>query len=388
MNFSESSQRERWLLTAEDLSKRRQMNMDKAVAAIKASREQTEASASQGPDSQPSKKLRTISLDDEAKLSRFYQSKMQKLCKELTRAFGFKPKVQGTALTFFKRFYLGCSALDHDPKNIMLTCIYLACKVEESYLSAEEFCRMIGQDSSVVLQNELAVLQGVGFDLVVYNPYHPLDGFLQELEAQAAESSLPDLQQCNAALLSKIKASALAAIDALLMTDAPLLHPPGLVATAALRSACKGKLPFDGFFKVLAKRSSSNLPDDQLPHRMAKMAMSLAALDELGRQGMERVPDDQVKKIDKRLKACHNLLLDPDSQAYKDAAAAKASREAERRRTKLADRRAESELASAHLLGSSSAAASRQLNGKESAAAEGPPEQTPEAHAIKRQKLA
>ena len=75
------------------------------------------------------KKLRTISLDDEAKLSKYYQSKMQKLCKELARAFGFKPKVQGTALTFFKRFYLGCSALDHDPKNIMLTCIYLACKV-------------------------------------------------------------------------------------------------------------------------------------------------------------------------------------------------------------------------------------------------------------------
>lgn len=62
---------------------------------------------------------------------------------------------------------------------------------------------------------------------------------LQELESQAAEASLPELQQCNAALLSKIKASALAAIDALLMTDAPLLHPPGLVATAALRSACK-----------------------------------------------------------------------------------------------------------------------------------------------------
>ena len=75
------------------------------------------------------KKLKTISVQDEIKLAKFYQSKMQKLCKELTRAFGFKPKVQGTALTFFKRFYLSCSMLDHDPKKIMLTCIYLACKV-------------------------------------------------------------------------------------------------------------------------------------------------------------------------------------------------------------------------------------------------------------------
>ena len=76
------------------------------------------------------KRLRTITAQDEIKLAKFYQSKMQKLCKELMRAFGFKPKVQGTALTFFKRFYLGCSMLDHDPKNIMVTCIYLACKVQ------------------------------------------------------------------------------------------------------------------------------------------------------------------------------------------------------------------------------------------------------------------
>ena len=38
---------------------------------------------------------------------------------------------------------------------------------------------MIGQDASVVLRNEVAVLQGLGFDLVVYNPYHPLEGLLQ-----------------------------------------------------------------------------------------------------------------------------------------------------------------------------------------------------------------
>lgn len=56
----------------------------------------------------------------------------------------------------------------------------------------------------------------------------------------------------------------------------------------------QGKLPFDGFFRVLARRSSSDMADDQMPHRMAKMAMSLAALDELGRQGMEPVQDDQV----------------------------------------------------------------------------------------------
>ena len=70
----------------------------------------------------------------------------------------------------------------------------------------------------------------------------------------------------------------------------------------------QGRLPFDGFFKVLAKQSSSLLPGDQVPHRMAKMAMSLAALDELGRQGMEPVQDDQVQVNHYAEAVCRQLL--------------------------------------------------------------------------------
>ena len=53
---------------------------------------------------------------------------MQAICK----GFGFPPKVAAAAVLLFKRFYLSSSALDHDPKNIMLTCIYLACKVKHA----------------------------------------------------------------------------------------------------------------------------------------------------------------------------------------------------------------------------------------------------------------
>lgn len=49
--------------------------------------------------------------------------------------------------------------MEHDPKNIMLTCIYLACKVEESHVSAEELGKGIQQDPQVVLKNEMIVLQ-------------------------------------------------------------------------------------------------------------------------------------------------------------------------------------------------------------------------------------
>ena len=70
-------------------------------------------------------KLKPIRLEEESRLCKYYQGKMQQVCKALT----FPDKVAAAALLFFKRFYLTFSSLDHDPKNIMLTCIYLACKV-------------------------------------------------------------------------------------------------------------------------------------------------------------------------------------------------------------------------------------------------------------------
>jgi hypothetical protein len=66
---------------------------------------------------------------------------------------------QATAILYFKRFYQKWSVMEHDPKHIMLTCIYLSCKVEEFHVSAEELGKGIQQDPQVVLKNELTVLQ-------------------------------------------------------------------------------------------------------------------------------------------------------------------------------------------------------------------------------------
>ena len=50
---------------------------------------------------------------------------MQELC----RAFRFPAKVQAAAITFLSRFYLRHSPLEHDVKDTMLACLYLAGKV-------------------------------------------------------------------------------------------------------------------------------------------------------------------------------------------------------------------------------------------------------------------
>jgi hypothetical protein len=51
------------------------------------------------------------------------------------------------------------------------------------------------------------------------------------------------LQNLTAEVLSKAKAAARAAIDALMLTDAPLIFPPGQLALAAMRSGFN-KVPY------------------------------------------------------------------------------------------------------------------------------------------------
>lgn len=114
-------------------------------------------------------------MEEELKLLRFYQKHIQKVCGGL----GLPPGVTATALCFFKRFYLAASPLDHEPRTLMLTCIYVACKAEECYMPAEEFCRKVSQEPAGVLRSEVPLLQGLHFDLVVYSPQTSLAAFWQ-----------------------------------------------------------------------------------------------------------------------------------------------------------------------------------------------------------------
>ena len=50
--------------------------------------------------------------------------------------------------------------------------------MEESYIGAEEFCRVAKQEEAVLLRGETILLEALDFDLIVYTPYRPLQGFL------------------------------------------------------------------------------------------------------------------------------------------------------------------------------------------------------------------
>lgn len=217
-------------------------------------------------------------VEDQELLLRFYASRLQAICSELKLPLS----VKGTAVSYLRRAYVHQSVLDRDPQSIFLTCLYLACKVgrggfgrahaqatvqailqhptsplllsqlislslslsisriqmEESYISAAELARLCGIKASAILNSELPVLQTLRFDLAVSSPYRALAGFVEEARARAqrpgaVEPSLVGLQESTAQSAHR---AALAAVDALMLTDAPLRFSPGQLALAALRS--------------------------------------------------------------------------------------------------------------------------------------------------------
>ena len=161
-------------------------------------------------------------------------------------------------------------------------------------MSAEELSRVVQQDPGGVLRMELVLLKGLGFDLIVHTPLRPLDGFFQDLAASrnsaasdsgdaapAAAAAAPDgvqgrsngsaagqdagsqgvalgpyaaqpwqsegapaaapldsgLWALSDKQLAQARSAAGAAADSLMLTDAPLMFPPGQLALAAMRAA-------------------------------------------------------------------------------------------------------------------------------------------------------
>ncbi|KAK3019411.1 hypothetical protein RJ639_004661, partial [Escallonia herrerae] len=288
-------------------------------------------------DAKAEKHSRTkpLKTEEEHLLRAFYEFKIQDVCD----AFKFPRKIQATALLYFKRFYLLWSVMEHHPKHIMLTCIYTACKAEENHVSAEELGKGIEQDHQMILNNEMIVLQAwihkyisLGFDLIVYAPYRSIDGFINDIEDyfQTNDGQLPMLKVVVSFLLCcysgfnlveqimspipliclllilcllfslDLQETAKMEADKTMLTEAPLLFPPGQLALAALRRSNKvhGILDFESYLGSILSRHHPT-------HSNSELASSLNAIDSVVSKLVTPTAAD-MKHIDRKLKSCRD----------------------------------------------------------------------------------
>lgn len=104
-----------------------------------------------------------------------------------------------------------------------VTCVYLACKIEEFNLTITQFVANIRGDrekaTDIILNNELLLMSALKFHLTIHNPYRPVEGLLIDIKTRFphldAETLRPHIEEF---------------LDKVLLTDIPLLYSPSQVS--------------------------------------------------------------------------------------------------------------------------------------------------------------
>ncbi|XP_022950747.1 cyclin-H1-1-like isoform X3 [Cucurbita moschata] len=191
----------------------------------------------------------------------FYENKLQEVCNN----FHFPRKIQATALIYFKRFYLQWSVMQHNPKYVMLTCIYAACKIEENHVSAEE-----------LVWNLILLFMHLTDQLKAY--------------------------------VNDMEETAMSEVDNIMLTDAPLLFPPGQLALAALCRSNQGHgaIDFDRHLDSILSRQKS-------AHTIYELFERINSIESwVNRYAFPSEKD--LKHINRRLKSCWGLGSNDESE--------------------------------------------------------------------------
>ncbi|KAK9292598.1 hypothetical protein L1049_020572 [Liquidambar formosana] len=308
-DFQTSTHRAKWIFTPQDLIEKYTAANQRAIQALEkygTSRMEVDVDGSLSyaepqinakENAEKHSRAKPLDIEEEKRLRIFYEFKIQEVCE----AFHFPHKIQATALMYFKRFYLQWSVMEHHPKNITLTCIYAACKIEENHVSAEELGKGISQDHQMILNNEMIVYQAwiclifyfsLEFDLIVYAPYRSIEGFVDDMEefCQAKNGQLQKLKDLHET--AKVE------VDKIMLTDAPLLFPPGQLALAALRGSNEVHkvLDFERYLRSVLSRQHS-------AHTISELTESLNAI-YTWVAGLKVPTAEDMKKIDRKVKNC------------------------------------------------------------------------------------
>lgn len=256
-----------------------------------------------------------LNADEERTLKRWYARQIFGVCGRRTTFSRLKrsPKVSCTAVMLFHRFYVSHSLLEVDPVIVSLCALFLASKIEDEFTSAAELARTnAGLDNDAkalklendIFHHEVMLLAASNFDIRIAHPHRY---FLALADRGDDLNLIAD------------------AADALLLTEAPFLHPPELLALAAALYARKrynidlpppaSKLVPDAGLEI-ARRLAFETPDlDRLVALLRGEALGDSSADDLTASF-----DAQAKTLHKRLKKF--ALWNPKKQQSSAAPAA------------------------------------------------------------------
>jgi len=289
--FPNSSQSKHWMFENEEAIKEIRVQTNQGFI----SRHQSQVTAANEDH--------FLSAGDEAALVLYFSVKMAEFCEKFSPPM---PKyVKGTAMHYFKRFYLHNSVMDHHPKEILVTAVYLACKVEEFNVSMQQFVGNVQGNQEratrIILNNELLLMQELQFHLTIHNPFRPVEGLIIDIKTRCesvhnADSFRPNIDSF---------------IDSVFLTDACLIFAPSQIALAAIiHAASKMKQNVDSYV-------TEQLFDGQGNEAITYIITCVRNIRLMVKNIPELPGPAQVKALCVRLELCRNQDNNPDSSAYK-----------------------------------------------------------------------
>jgi cyclin H len=142
-----------------------------------------------------------ITPADELALVSFYASNIFDLCSP-TASFPLTPELQpkirrsetvpSLANVYLRRFYASNSVKHYDPATILVSCVFLASKIEDQTIDSrnlESATESLGKRVPVaeIISHEVAVLAAQNFQLHCSHPFRPLKAFVEDARKYCVE---------------------------------------------------------------------------------------------------------------------------------------------------------------------------------------------------------
>lgn len=289
--YRHTSQYRIWSLTPEELEKKRQETYNRAATATRKKLAEKGISESQ---------VDVLTYEEEQQLIQLYASKFP----PLTETLQLPTQVKATALSYFRKFYLVHSVMEHHPKNILFTCLFLAAKAENRLVSIERFCSQISKTRpSDILNCEFLVLESLSFTLLVLNGYRPLRGLFLDLQTVLPDLPTPDLL--------RLRDDAKEVIIQSFFSDAQFHFTPPQIAMAGLLIANESVMQqyLEKKFGVTGLshlRKETKLIDEKGVDNLQTLLQIINECKRVILSAPPAPPNNVGKEIDKKLHYCLN----------------------------------------------------------------------------------
>ncbi|CAG8575093.1 24104_t:CDS:2, partial [Cetraspora pellucida] len=325
--YTETSQYRNWRFSKANLQETRENNHTLAVERVKKKvleesilqKQTLDASSAHSEQTESVDSPRLIpveieylTLEDELALCNFYETRIPPMANYFPKEVienKFTDKVKATAITFAKRFYLRNTVMDYHPKEIIcvdnldknsVTCLFLAAKVEHSFVAIEEFTKVVKLPKETIFELELVVSRSLRYEYAVHHPYLALFGLF--LDMQNFIKDIPNIKLLYEKSLEFVNKS--------LFTDCMFIYQPSQIALATLRMAAK-KDNYD-LEKIYLQFKFKSDPKE----KVIELHKILDEIEDTINSHVN-VNVEQAKEIDSRLHKCKNPEKNPNSAISK-----------------------------------------------------------------------